>query len=87
MVGGSSPGILVLVYPRGWFGDRIDRWIAGIALVSAVVYFFAVVLLLEAPDADTCDCVANAYQIADAPALFAAIDFGYRLASASCSRS
>jgi signal transduction histidine kinase len=75
---GLIAGIIVLVYPRGWFGDRMDRWIAGIALASALVYFLAVVLLLEAPDVATCACVANVFQIADAPALYTAIDYGFR---------
>ena len=76
---GLIAGILVLVYPRGWFGDRVDRWIAGIAAVSGLVYFFAAVLLVEVPlDPETeppiCACVPNAYQVADVPGLFEAVD-------------
>lgn len=71
-------GILVLVYPRGWLVGRTDRWIAGIALVAAVVFFVGVLLLAQ-PDAATCDCAPNPYRIADEPVLFAAIDIGYRI--------
>ncbi|GAA1810380.1 sensor histidine kinase [Agromyces neolithicus] len=76
---GLIAGLIVLVYPRGWFGDRMDRWIAGIALGSAVIYFFAVVLLIDVPaDPATCDCVPNVYQVADLPALYTAVDYGFR---------
>jgi signal transduction histidine kinase len=72
-------GILVLVYPKGFLSDRFDRWIAGIALVASVVNLLGV-LLLASPDAVPCDCLSpNPYQVAEAPAVFAAVDVGYRL--------
>ena len=72
-------GILVLVYPKGFLSDRFDRWIAGIALVASVVNLLGV-LLLASPDAVPCDCLSpNPYQVADAPAVFVAVDVGYRL--------
>ena len=80
-------GILVLVYPRGWLGDRSDRVIARIAVVASLVNLIVVVLLaspevaFSGPDAP-CDCVANIYQIADAPAIFAFVDVGFRVVGA-----
>lgn len=71
-------GILVLVYPRGWLVDRVDRWIAGIALVASLGYLLGV-LLLGQPAASVCDCAPNPYRIAEAPTLFAVIDIGYRI--------
>jgi signal transduction histidine kinase len=71
-------GILVLVYPRGRLIDGVDRWIAGIGLVTSVGYLLGV-LLLGQPSPEVCDCTANPYLVADAPGLFAAIDVGYRL--------
>lgn len=72
-------GILVMVYPKGYLSDRFDRWIAGIALVASLVNLLAV-LLLAAPQDVSCGCVVpNPYQVADAPALFALIDVGYRI--------
>ncbi|KRC60715.1 hypothetical protein ASE14_06965 [Agromyces sp. Root81] len=71
-------GILVLVYPRGWLADGVDRWIAGIALVTSVGYLIGV-LLLGQPSPEVCDCTANPYLVADAPGVFAVIDVGYRL--------
>ncbi|MBM7505600.1 hypothetical protein ACFPER_00690 [Agromyces aurantiacus] len=71
-------GILVLVYPRGWLGDRFDRFIATTALVASLVNFLAV-LALAGTDAVPCDCVPNPYRIAEAPGLFALIDTGYRI--------
>jgi signal transduction histidine kinase len=71
-------GILVLVYPRGRLGGRFDRWIAGIALTASVVNLLAV-LLLAAPGPDTCSCVPNPYQVAEAPWLFGLIDNAYRI--------
>ena len=40
---------------------------------------FGAVLLLAGPNPELCDCAPNPYQIVDAPALFGAIDIGYRL--------
>lgn len=71
-------GILVLVYPRGWLNDRVDRWIAGIALFGSVGYLLGV-LLLGQPSPEVCDCAPNPYRIVEAPALFAVIDIGYRI--------
>lgn len=79
---GVIAGLIVLVYPRGWFGDAFDRWIAGIALVSSLVFFLGAVLLLRAPTPDICDCVPNPYQIAEAPEPYAVIDIGYRVVGA-----
>ncbi|MGR0221032.1 sensor histidine kinase [Agromyces sp. ZXT2-6] len=71
-------GLLVLVYPRGWLGDRFDRVVATTAVVASVVNL-AAVLALAGPDAAPCDCVANPYRIAEAPLLFALVDYGYRV--------
>lgn len=72
-------GVIVLVYPKGFLADRVDRWIAGIAIVASAVNLLGVVLLAT-PDAVACGCVApNPYQVVDAPALFTAIDVGYRI--------
>ncbi|WP_448005721.1 sensor histidine kinase [Agromyces bauzanensis] len=72
-------GILVMVYPKGYLSDRFDRWIAGIAIVTSIVNLLAV-LLLASPQDVACGCVdPNPYRIADAPALFALIDIGYRI--------
>lgn len=71
-------GILVLLYPRGRLVDGVDRWIAGIALVTSVGYLLGV-LLLGQPSPAVCDCTANPYLVADAPGVFAVIDVGYRL--------
>ncbi|AWB96125.1 transcriptional regulator [Agromyces badenianii] len=71
-------GILVLVYPRGWLVDTVDRWIAGIAFVASIGYLVSV-LLLGQPAPGVCDCAPNPYRVADAPGLFAVIDVGYRL--------
>lgn len=71
-------GILVLIYPRGWLGDRFDRVIATIALVATLVNFLAV-LTLAGPDAVPCECVPNPYRLAEAPTLFGLIDIGYRI--------
>ncbi|RXZ47859.1 transcriptional regulator [Agromyces fucosus] len=71
-------GILVLLYPRGRLIDGVDRWIAGIALVTSVGYLLGV-LLLGQPSPAVCDCTANPYLVADAPGVFAVIDVGYRL--------
>lgn len=71
-------GLLVLVYPRGWLADRFDRVVATTAVVASVVNFVAV-LALAGPDAAPCDCAPNAYRIAEAPVLFALIDYGYRV--------
>lgn len=72
-------GLLVLVYPRGWLADRFDRTIATIAVVASVVNL-AAVLALAGPDAAPCNpCAPNAYRIADAPVLFAILDYGYRV--------
>lgn len=71
-------GILVLLYPRGRLIDGVDRWIAGIALVTSVGYLLGV-LLLGQPSPAVCDCTVNPYLVADAPGVFAVIDIGYRL--------
>jgi signal transduction histidine kinase len=72
-------GILVMVYPKGYLGDRFDRWIAGIALVASLVNLLAVIML-AGPEAVGCDCVGpNPYQVADAPGLFSLLDNGYRV--------
>lgn len=73
-------GIIVLVYPRGRLRERFDRWVAGIAIVGSTVNLLAV-LLLAGPGPSTCaaDCAPNPYRIAELPALFAAIDVGYRI--------
>lgn len=71
-------GILVMVYPRGRLENRTDRVIAAVAAVATLVNFAAVLLLAGSADA-ACDCAANPYRVADAPALFAAIDVGYRI--------
>ncbi|WP_157002246.1 sensor histidine kinase [Agromyces laixinhei] len=71
-------GILVLVYPRGRLIDAVDRWIAGIALVTSVGYLLGV-LLLGQPSPEVCDCTPNPYLVADAPGVFAVLDVGYRL--------
>lgn len=71
-------GILVLVYPRGWLGDRFDRVIATTALVATLVNF-AAVITLAGPDAVPCECVPNPYRIAEAPLLFGLVDVGYRI--------
>ena len=71
-------GILVLLYPRGSLDDRTDRWIAGIALVSSIAFFVAVLLLAEG-DPAICDCAPNPYRVADAPALYGFINIGYRI--------
>ena len=71
-------GILVLIYPRGWLGDRFDRVIAATALVATLVNFLAV-LTLAGPDAVPCECVPNPYRLAEAPMLFGLIDIGYRI--------
>lgn len=71
-------GILVLLYPRGRLVDGVDRWIAGIALVTSVGYLLGV-LLLGQPSPAVCDCTAHPYLVADAPGVFAVIDVGYRL--------
>jgi signal transduction histidine kinase len=71
-------GILVLIYPRGWLGDRFDRVIATTALVATLVNFLAV-LTLAGPDAVPCECVENPYRLAEAPLLFGLVDIGYRI--------
>ena len=71
-------GILVLLYPRGRLIDGVDRWIAGIALVTSVGYLLGA-LLLGQPSPAVCDCAPNPYLVADAPGVFAIIDVGYRL--------
>ncbi len=72
-------GILVMVYPKGYLSDRFDRWITGIAVVASIVNLLAVILLASPQDV-TCECVdPNPYRIADAAALFAVIDIGYRI--------
>ncbi|MGR2753101.1 histidine kinase [Agromyces arachidis] len=71
-------GLLVLVYPRGWLGDRLDRVIARTAVGASVVNLVAV-LALAGPEAVPCDCAPNAYRVADAPVLFAVLDYGYRV--------
>lgn len=76
---GVIAGILVMVYPKGFLGDRFDRWIAGIALIASLVNLLAVILLATPQDV-SCDCVSpNPYQVANAPTLFALIDIGYRM--------
>lgn len=75
---GLLTGILVLLYPRGDFGDRLARVLGTIALIASVVYLLAAVLLSEPPTA-LCDCAPNPYRVIDAPALAAFIDIGYRL--------
>ncbi|WP_173923634.1 sensor histidine kinase [Agromyces sp. Marseille-P2726] len=74
-------GILVLVYPRGWLGDRTDRVIARIAVAASLVNLI-VVVLFASPDAAPCDCAPNVYQITEAPALFAFVDIGFRVVGA-----
>ena len=76
---GPLTGIIVLLYPRGWLADRADRWIAGIALVSSLVYLVAVLLLLGQPAAEICECAPNPYRIAEIPAVYGIIDIGYRM--------
>ncbi|GAA2046223.1 hypothetical protein GCM10009819_37580 [Agromyces tropicus] len=71
-------GILVLVYPRGGLGGRFDRFIAATALTATVVNFFTV-LALAGTDSVPCACVPNPYRIAEAPAVFAVVDIGYRV--------
>jgi len=75
---GLLTGILVLLYPRGGLGDRADRVIAGIAVVASIVFLLGTVLLAPPPEL-LCDCAPNPYHVADAPAVYAVIDIGYRL--------
>ena len=80
-------GLIVLVYPTGRLRDTGGRWIAGIAVVSSLVFFLGVVLLSDGRlmsngDDPICDCAPNPYQIAEAPGLYAVIDSGYRVIGA-----
>ncbi|WP_350350079.1 histidine kinase [Agromyces sp. G08B096] len=71
-------GVLVLIYPRGWLAGAFERWIAGIALGASLVNLVTV-LLFGSPGPETCDCVANPYQVAEAPELFGILDSAYRV--------
>ncbi|WP_022889807.1 sensor histidine kinase [Agromyces italicus] len=75
---GLLTGILVLLYPRGDFGDRLARVLGAIALAASVTYLLGTVLLAE-PPAALCDCAPNPYRIIDAPVVSGVIDIGYRL--------
>ena len=74
----AIPTLLPLVYPRGRLSSTTDRWLVGIVSGASIVFFLGAVLL-AGPNPDLCDCVPNPYQVADAPAVFNAIDIGYRL--------
>lgn len=75
---GVLAGILVLLYHSGRLVGALDAWIVRIASAAAIIRF-AASLFLDAAGPDRCDCAVNPYLLLPAPALFAAIDVGFRL--------
>jgi signal transduction histidine kinase len=78
----AVPTLLPLVYPRGRLSSSFDRWLVGIVVGISLVFLFGA-LFLTGPNPEWCDCAPNPYQIVEAPALFGAIDNGYRIVGAA----